>query len=96
MHQKVTRGKFDIPEARNTFHHCLGNGKVLDSGIQAMMFQQQTQLHLCGRLPISPMPMLEGSLQLNTERCNLVFSHTLGISFLGVYLGKFHPFLPYL
>lgn len=32
MHQKVMRGKLDIPQARNTFHHCLGNGKVLDSG----------------------------------------------------------------
>lgn len=25
-------GKSDMPQARNTFHHYLGNGKMLDSG----------------------------------------------------------------
>lgn len=30
--KKILCGKSDIPQARNTFHHYLCNGKVLDSG----------------------------------------------------------------
>lgn len=60
-------GKSDMPQARNTFHHYLGNGKMLDSGYDVSTANTIALLWKCS---YTTMQMLEGSLQLITEQSN--------------------------
>lgn len=83
-------GKSDIPQARNTFHHYSGNGKVLDSGYDVSTANTTA---LLWKFPY--IPGANARRLIAAEYQILVSSHTLGIWFLGVYSGKYHPFSPY-